>query len=285
MDAFVRLVQEARKAGQFRDGLIREMHSRYVPVPRDVSARHYSTRGQAGTRDLAYSVVINPVWRVSREGTGASVKPRKRRCGNASRVKRYGLSKEAMTVLRLVIDYRRREVVRATDELQASVGRLRKETPEEKAVKLNKLYDAEAWRGMIPARETRYSERGASGIPGVRGLAAKVSMRDVRKPTALLLPLLTVGVATHPGASDENYSEAILYVRQHPLASTVRVKLPASHGAYRSTIVPVSDYTALARERRGEARQVRHVATAAMVPEVQRLALAGKLDYLGDAIQ
>lgn len=189
------------------------------------------------------------------------------------------LTPETRRILKLVIDYRRREVVRATDELQASVGRLRKETPEEKARKLNKLWDAEPWKGLIPAREARHSERGASGISGVRGMASRVSVSDAHKSPTLLLPLLTVGVATHAGASDANYIEAINYVRRHPLASTVRIKRPASHGAYVSTIDPVSYYIELARERRGEARETRKLASVAVMGH---RVMAGDLAPIGN---
>lgn len=257
-DPFVKLVQAARQAGQFRDAVIRDVHKRYAPIPRDVSVRIY-----ASNDDRTWGTYKRPAVHV----TTASmiVKPRKPR---VSRMTRYGLTRDNLEVVRIVVDHRRREVIRATDELQAAVGRLRKETPEEKAAKLNgltlKAWDAEPWRGMIPAREARYSERGASGIKGVRGMASRVSIGDVHKPVALLLPLLTVGVATHPGASDVNYCEAIAYVRRHPLAATVRVKRPASHGAYLSSIVPVREYTDLARERKGEARQARQARTVAV---------------------
>lgn len=101
----------------------------------------------------------------------------------------------------------------------------------------------------VDAREVRVNERGASGIAGVRGAASLVSQRDAHVPTTLLRGLSTVGVATHPYATQAEVAAALMACRRNPSLCTVRVINAAG-----SRIVPVSDYVAIRRERRAASR-------------------------------
>jgi hypothetical protein len=83
-------------------------------------------------------------------------------------------------------------------------------------------------------------------VPGTR-----VTQRDHYKWNTRMLR--TVGVATHPDASAENYSQAIDYIRRHPGEATVRV----IHADGTSEIKAVADYQAIIDERRAKAREAR----------------------------
>lgn len=108
----------------------------------------------------------------------------------------------------------------------------------------------------IPTVDVRVSERGASGIPGVRGTFAQVSMRDAQShgdaDAILLRGMATVGCATHPSATGDDYSRVLRDMRIDPTLCTVCVR--QSHASYSTwdrgehvTILPVWGYVESAR--------------------------------------
>lgn len=189
----------------------------------------------------------------------------------ATQITRSPLTRETRELIAAVRDIARREKLTAEDRAQLKADELNANVAREG-------YDAAPWRGMVPARETRYSERGASGIPHVRGLATRVSVRDAHKPTETLLPLNVVGIATHPLASHEDYTRLIAHVRRHPSHATLTRYMPGPHGRLRS-VVPVSVYADAHKERR-VSNAPRVSDTRSHVPEVLRL--ASVVGYTGD---
>jgi len=137
-------------------------------------------------------------------------------------------------------------------------------------------YATDAPRGVTSAREARVTARGATGDPAhaarVKGHAARVTTRDAHAATAsdewrlaatTVAPIETVGTATHPFATGENYATLIDAVRRDPARATVTVTRPGPNGRMRH-VRPVTDYTTPRDEARAAAREARaaHVAAA-----------------------
>lgn len=165
----------------------------------------------------------------------------------AQRVTRSGLTHVQRDVVRWI---RSNAVKLTVHEVRAA--RLEREAidPEREAERINALA-MNGWKGIIPATEVRVSERGASGIKGVRGTAGRVTQRDAvdlgwLQDSFLLKGLATVGVATHPLATGEQYHAALAECRVRTSRCAVRVYLP--NGT--SSVKPVSDYVNLRNERK-----------------------------------
>jgi hypothetical protein len=152
-------------------------------------------------------------------------------------------------------------------------------------------WDSEARKrsGMVTAREARYAPRGASGIAGVRGVAASVSVRDAYAPvrddgTTTLRQLRTVGVATHPAATPRDYDALLLACRMHPTWATLRRYMPGPHGytthAACNHVVAVATYRTLADAARDAARQARTHGTPDAARAVADAREAHRLDLL-----
>lgn len=277
--SFTQAVQAGRQAQAWRDSLVASVDRRNADrLATLLRQGRYNEAGLWGTMiphdpgmtsyvDPNRASTILPYVRVKPQVTyklASWHEPRK------PRKARLSLTPDTRQLLKLTVDMRRREVVQATDALQASVGRLRRETPEDIAARMNRLHDPEAWRGLTTVREARHSDRGASGIRGVRGLASRVSVRDNHKPVTLLLPLNVVGVATIPAhASTADITAILTRVRMRPLLATVLVREPGKP----SRIVPVSDY----REVR-EARKLASVAPR----QSDSVRLASVIGYTGN---
>lgn len=129
------------------------------------------------------------------------------------------------------------------------------------------------WRGLTPALDTRHSERGASGIAGVKGAAAHVSQRDAHAPTMLLRAMpagIVVGHATDTRLTREQRAWLLDTLRRDPQRATLTRLMPGPHGLMR-TVRPVSDYVALRQERRDATRAAR-ATRIARESDVMRLA-------------
>lgn len=147
----------------------------------------------------------------------------------------------------------------------------------------------------IPAvvtREARHSERGASGIKGVRGSFQSVSMRDSKtmgkdgQHDSLLGQLSTVGVATHPLAREWHYSAAILECRKDWHKSTVRItnrRVPFAVWAkgLHTSIVPVTDYLVLRDTRKQGKRKAVAVQASR---QAQDMALQASIGTIHEAL-
>lgn len=99
-------------------------------------------------------------------------------------------------------------------------------------------YDPAPYRGMVSARETRYSPRGADA-PGKRGTASRVSIRDNHAASqedeygmaaTTVKPLSTYGVSVPAAASSEQAAWLLSTVKLKPTQAsyTRRVLTPAA---------------------------------------------------------
>lgn len=134
-----------------------------------------------------------------------------------------------------------------------------------------------AWRGLIPATETRVTARGMHGDKTVKvgSHASRVSIRDAHKPPETLLPLHVCGVATHPEATDQDYVSLIETVRRQPSLATLRRMMPGPHGystlPMLNTVLPVSLYRDARDERKRDRVSKPRVMGNAVLPEVLRM--------------
>jgi hypothetical protein len=217
------------------------------------------------------------------------------------------LTRGQLWTVRLVRDAAVREALAARDALgvAASLPRtltLYKESPEALAARMNgsthtngktamarrawRAWDSEARTnsGLVSARDARYSERGASGIRGVRGVAARVSLRDAHMPPSMLTAMPVVGVATHPAATGSDYDALIGHVRRYPRHATLRRMMPGPHGYTTvpacNRVMPVAAYVTLQRA----SRDARHTATpdALAARDAARVALLTACGTVGN---
>jgi len=188
----------------------------------------------------------------------------------ANKVTRSGLTYEARDMVRWI---RSSSVKSGVHEVRAA--RLDREVrnPEREAERINALAMG-GWKGIVSAPEVRVSERGASGIAGIRGTAQAVTQRDAvdlgyLQDSFLLKGLATVGVATHPLATAEQSHAALLICRKVTSKCAVRV----IYADGRNEVRPVSEYVNLRNERKA----VKHVKPALETQAVQDARIAAGL--------
>lgn len=178
---------------------------------------------------------------------------------------RGGITSEGRSVMRAMLDIlaRERNPRIALLESGEDVREPHRKTPKRGSVtRRPKLY------GLTNGTETRVAPRGSTGNVKHRiNPGTQVTMRDHYRYVpdngiASLRMVKTVGVASHPSASHENYSTAINHVRIHPTEATVRIRMSRvpfavwSRGDH-TRIVPVTDYTQVKDARESVKREAR----------------------------
>jgi len=184
---------------------------------------------------------------------------------SASSITRKALTSEARNVMRLLMDDSARQA-NPRIALMESGEDVRE--PHRKG---------EAWKGLVNGTEARLSERGASGIKGVRGVAARVSIRDAHAATmsdeyglaaTTLRALLTVGVSPMLASLGLDVSECLTQARKAPRKATLTVRqsrVPFAVWAKGDhlSIRLASDYGDVRDARKAEARKAHGVRSRA----------------------